>query len=118
MGQDKGLLQKDNTTWAGRSMEMMTGLVQNVAVSVNKNQWYRYSKDLVSKKRIELNAFVPIAIGMNNHVHFIWQALQSFTPSQNQASFMKFTARQLLLCFFKDDKGLHSSLKVNKYDRD
>jgi molybdopterin-guanine dinucleotide biosynthesis protein A len=44
MGQDKGLLQKDNTTWAGRSMEMMTGLVQSVALSVNKNQWNQYSK--------------------------------------------------------------------------
>ncbi len=31
---------------------------------------------------------------------------------------MKFTARQLLLSLFKDDKGLHASLKVNKYDRD
>ena len=69
---------------------------------------------LVSKKRIELNAFVI----MNNHVHFIWQSLQSYTPSQNQASFMKFTARQLLLSLFKDDKDLHASLKVKKYDRD
>ena len=31
---------------------------------------------------------------------------------------MKFTARQLLLPLFKDDKDLHASLKVNKYDRD
>ena len=31
---------------------------------------------------------------------------------------MKFTARQLLLSLFKDDKDLHASLKVNKYDRD
>ncbi|MDQ6843319.1 MAG: hypothetical protein M3Z92_03055 [Bacteroidota bacterium] len=30
---------------------------------------------------------------------------------------MKFTARQLMLSLFKDDKDLHSSLKVNKYDR-
>lgn len=69
---------------------------------------------LVSKKRIELNAFVA----MNNHIHLIWQSLQNFTPSQNQASFMKFTARQLLLSLFKDDKDLHASFKVNKYDRD
>ncbi len=52
-------------------------------------------QNLVSKNRIELNAFVI----MNNHIHpiaigFIWQPLQSFTPTQNQASFMKFTARQ------------------------
>ncbi len=69
---------------------------------------------LVSKKRIELNAFVI----MNNHVHFIWQTLQSFTPSQNQASFMKFTSRQLLLSLLADDKDFHASFKVNKYDRD
>ncbi len=43
---------------------------------------------LVNKKRIELNAFVI----MNYHLHLIWQVLQSFTPSQNQASFMKYTA--------------------------
>ncbi len=45
-------------------------------------------QNLVSKNRIELNAFVI----MYNHIHLIWQALQSFTPIQNQASFMKFTA--------------------------
>ncbi|CAN5126555.1 hypothetical protein BH20BAC1_BH20BAC1_09020 [soil metagenome] len=54
---------------------------------------------------------------MNNHVHFIWQVLQSFTPIQNQASFMKFTARQLLLSLVEDDKDSHASFKVNKYDR-
>ncbi len=71
-------------------------------------------QNLVSKNRIELNAFVI----MNNHIHFIWQTLQSFTPTQNQASFMKFTARQLLLSLVEDDKDLHASFKVNKYDRD
>ncbi len=71
-------------------------------------------QNLVSKNRIELNAFVI----MNNHIHLIWQALQSFTPTQNQASFMKFTARQLLLSLVEDDKDLHASFKVNKYDRD
>ncbi|HEV8082529.1 MAG TPA: transposase [Chitinophagaceae bacterium] len=71
-------------------------------------------QNLVSKNRIELNAFVI----MNNHIHLIWQPLQSFTPTQNQASFMKFTARQLLLSLVEDDKDLHASFKVNKYDRD
>ncbi len=31
---------------------------------------------------------------------------------------MKFTARQLLLSLVEDDKDLHASFKVNKYDRD
>ncbi len=70
-------------------------------------------QNLVTKNRIELNAFVI----MNNHVHFIWQALQDFTPIKNQASFMKFTARQLLLSLVEDDKDLHATFKVNKYDR-
>ncbi len=30
---------------------------------------------------------------------------------------MKFTARQLLLSLVEDDKDLHASFKVNKYDR-
>ena len=31
---------------------------------------------LVREKRVELNAFVPIAIGMSNHIHLIWQIQQ------------------------------------------
>ncbi len=69
---------------------------------------------LVIKNRIELNAFVI----MNNHVHFIWQTLQSFTPSQNQASLMKFTSRQLLLSLLAGDRDFHALFKVGKYDRD
>ena len=69
---------------------------------------------LVEEQRIELNAFVI----MNNHIHLIWQALQSFTPSQNQASFMKYTAQQLKRCMMKNDIDLLASLKVNKYDRE
>ncbi len=55
---------------------------------------------------------------MNNHLHLIWQPLQSFTSSKNQASFMKYTAQQLLHSISKDDKDSHASFKVNKYDRD
>jgi putative transposase len=68
---------------------------------------------LVNGKRIELNAFVI----MNNHLHLIWQALQSFTPSQNQASFMKYTAQQLKRVLIKNDKDSLAAFKVNKYDR-
>ncbi len=31
---------------------------------------------------------------------------------------MKFTARQILLSVVENDKELHASFKVNKYDRD
>ncbi|MEO6330129.1 MAG: transposase [Ginsengibacter sp.] len=44
---------------------------------------------LVSNKRIELNAFVI----MSNHIHLLWQAVNTFTPSAIQGSFMKYTAQ-------------------------
>ena len=69
---------------------------------------------LVDKKRIELNALVI----MNNHIHLIWQALGSYTPSQNQVSFMKFTAQQLKRKMMKHDTGSLAAFKVDKYDRE
>jgi len=48
-------------------------------------------KFLVTNKRMVLNAFVI----MSNHLHSIWQPLFGFTPSDIQASFMKYTAHQL-----------------------
>jgi putative transposase len=44
--------------------------------------------------------------------------LQHFTPSQIQASFMKFTAQQLKRSIMNDDTALVDSLRVNKYNRD
>lgn len=48
-------------------------------------------KFLVTNNMIELNAFVK----MSNHIHIIWQSLTGFTSSSVQASFMKYTTRQL-----------------------
>ncbi len=69
---------------------------------------------LVTKKRIELNAFVI----MHNHIHLIWQALNDFTPSAIQASFMKYTAQQIKRSIIKNNPDILASFKVNKYDRD
>ena len=69
---------------------------------------------LVSKKRIELNAFVI----MNNHIHLIWQAMNDFTPSAIQASFMKYTAQQIKRSLVKDKPDMLANFKVNKYDRE
>ncbi len=33
---------------------------------------------------------------MSNHIHLIWQALNEFTPSQVQSSFMKYTSHQMM----------------------
>ena len=71
-------------------------------------------KFLVTDKRIDLNAFVI----MSNHIHLIWQPLVGFTPSEVQASFMKYTAQQLKRSLLKNDKEGLESFKVNKYDRE
>ena len=48
-------------------------------------------KYLVTEKRIVLDAFVI----MSAPIHLIWQPMFGFTPSDIQASFMRYTARQL-----------------------
>ena len=71
-------------------------------------------KFLVTEKRIVLNAFVI----MSNHIHLIWQPMFGFTPSDIQASFMKFTAQQLKRSLTKNNVEILTSFKVNKYDRE
>ena len=71
-------------------------------------------KFLVTDKRIELNAFVI----MSNHIHLIWQPLDDFTPTDIQASFMKYTAQQLKRSLIKNDAKALANFKVNKYDRE
>ena len=68
---------------------------------------------LVKDKRIILNAFVI----MSNHIHLIWQPMFGFTPSDIQASFMKYTAQQLKRSLINNDSAMLAELKVNKYDR-
>lgn len=70
-------------------------------------------KFLVTDNKIELNAFVI----MSNHIHLIWQPLFGFASSDIQASFMKFTARQLKRSLIKNDIEALTGFKVNKYDR-
>lgn len=71
-------------------------------------------KFLVADKRIELNAFAI----MSNHIHLIWQPLVGYTPSDIQASFMKYTAQQLKRSLIKNDAEALANFKVNKYDRE
>ncbi len=70
-------------------------------------------KFLVTEKRIELNAFVI----MSNHIHLIWQPLLGFTPSDIQASFMKYTAHQFKHELSKNNPEFLEEFKVDKYDR-
>ena len=68
---------------------------------------------LVSNKRIVLNGFVI----MSNHIHTIWQPLGAFTPSYIQASFMKYTSRQLIRKLSENESYLLGQFKVCKGDR-
>lgn len=55
---------------------------------------------------------------MDNHIHLIWQAMNEFTPSNIQASFMKYTAQQIKRSLMKNAPAMLANFKVNKYDRD
>ena len=54
---------------------------------------------------------------MSNHIHLIWQALNGFTPSDIQSSFMKFTANKLKQKLIVEDPIQLEQYRVNKYDR-
>ena len=55
---------------------------------------------------------------MSNHVHLIWQALIGNTPSKVQASFMKFTAKEIKLDLQKNHPLVLEKFKVNAADRE
>ena len=71
-------------------------------------------KFLVKGKRVVLNTFVI----MSNHIHLIWQPMFGFTPSDIQASFMKYTAQQLKRELIRSNPEVLADFKVNKYDRE
>ena len=54
---------------------------------------------------------------MSNLIHLIWKALPEFTPDDNQASFMKYTAQQMKRMLTNDDPVFLEEFKVDKYDR-
>jgi putative transposase len=70
-------------------------------------------KFLVTEKRIVLNAFAI----MSNHIHLIWQPTFAFTPSDIQASFMKYTGQQLKHSLLAKDAAALDGFKVNKHSR-
>ena len=84
-----------------------------LASDIHKNIIVESLQFLVREKRIILNAFVV----MSNHIHLIWQPMFGFTPKDIQASFMKYTAKQLKHSLLVNDLPMLEELKVNKYDR-
>ena len=84
-----------------------------LAVNNHKDIIINSLKFLVTEKRIVLDAFVI----MSNHIHLIWQPKFGFTPSDIQASFMRYTARQLKQSLTQNNETQLEEFKVNKYDR-
>jgi REP element-mobilizing transposase RayT len=69
---------------------------------------------LTINKKITLFAFVI----MDNHLHIIWQSLPGSTPASIQASFMKFTARQIKLDLTQHHPLVLEKFNVNAKDRE
>jgi putative transposase len=72
---------------------------------------------LVAKKRIRLYAFAPIAIGVSNHIHLIWQPLPGQTLQTIQHSLLKYTAQEFKMEFQKNNPVLLEQFKVAAKDR-
>lgn len=62
-------------------------------------------------------AFVPIAIGMSNHFHLIWQIMGEHKRDAVQRDFLKFTGQQVLKSFRNAGSAMLSELIVNAKDR-
>lgn len=73
---------------------------------------------LTKQKRITLYGFAPIAIGVSNHIHLLWQPMAGHTISSVQSSFMKYTAHQFKRYLQKTDAAMLENYKVDKHDRE
>ena len=72
---------------------------------------------LVKQKRIRLYAFAPIWIGVNNHMHLIWQPLPGQTLQTIQHSLLKHTAQEFKMDLQKNNLALLKQFKVAAKDR-
>jgi putative transposase len=68
-------------------------------------------KFLVDSNRVKVSAFVI----MDNHVHFIWQAMYGYNLKDIQTSFKKYTANQFAK-LLTEDKNIEQ-YAVNAIDR-
>ena len=69
---------------------------------------------LVKEKRIVLYAFVV----MSNHIHLIWQPFPPFSVKAIQASFMRYTGRQLRAALVASAEHSEDGFKANRCDRE
>ena len=72
---------------------------------------------LVKDKRIKLFAFAPIAIGVSDHIHLIWQMQPLIYPQHVQRDFLKFTAQQIKHDLQKNHPELLNHFETDANDR-
>jgi len=70
---------------------------------------------LVTEGNVTINGFVPIAIGMPNHLHIIWQPKGSNNLQKIQNSFIKHTSKEFKKLLEKDNSL--QAFEVNAIDR-
>ena len=70
---------------------------------------------LVTEGNVTINGFVPIAIGMPNHIHIIWQPKGSNNLQKIQNSFIKHTSKEFKKLLEKDNSL--QAFEVNAIDR-
>ena len=70
---------------------------------------------LVTEGNVTINGFVPIAIGMPNHLHIIWQPKGSNNLQKIQNSFIKHTSKEFKKLLEKDN--ILQAFEVNAIDR-
>lgn len=68
---------------------------------------------MVCKNRMKLYAFVI----MSNHLHVIWQNTPPYNQSENQLSFMKYTAQMMLKELRNSHQEVLTHFEVNLKDR-
>lgn len=70
---------------------------------------------LVTEGNVNINGFVPMAIGMPNHLHIIWQAKANNDLQKIQNSFIKHTSKEFKKMLEKDNDL--QAYEVNAIDR-
>ena len=70
---------------------------------------------LVTEGNVTINGFVPIAIGMPNHLHIIWQPKGSNNLQKIQNSFIKHTSKEFKKLLKKDNSL--QAFEVNAINR-
>jgi putative transposase len=72
---------------------------------------------LSEKRKITVYSFVPIAIGMSNHLHLVWQILGDNTREDVQRDFLKYTEQQILKILQREKSSLLDKIVVHAKDR-